>query len=71
GLGANGTIVAGNVNTTAVTWTSAGGIVALPYYSGGNFSIANAISADGTTVVGYSNDAGGANTYAVRWVNGV
>ncbi|MDH8660800.1 hypothetical protein QIH25_28040, partial [Klebsiella pneumoniae] len=35
------------------------------------FSIANAISADGTTVVGYSNDAGGANTYAVRWVNGV
>jgi probable HAF family extracellular repeat protein len=71
GLGANGTIVAGNVNTTAVTWTSAGGIVALAYYSGGNYSIANAISADGTTVVGYANDAGGASINAVRWVNGV
>jgi probable HAF family extracellular repeat protein len=70
GLSSNGSVVAGTSNNTAFIWTSAGGISALPYYAGGNSSAANAISLDGTTVVGSGTDSGGA-TYALRWVNGV
>ncbi|WP_200276023.1 hypothetical protein [Haloferula rosea] len=56
--------------TQAFSWTSAGGMVALGDLSGGGlFSEANAISNDGTVIVGGGQH--GAGNEGVVWTNGV
>lgn len=50
----------------AFRWTETGGMQGLPCLPGDNVSSANAISADGSTIVGYSDSPAG-QWRAVRW----
>ncbi len=67
GISADGSIVVGSSynsdsDVQAFRWTSGGGMVALAYLPGaspgGSQAQANAISADGSTIVGFANSAG-------------
>jgi uncharacterized membrane protein len=64
GTSANGAIVAGNSDSGAFRWTTTEGVTYLGTLAGGITSGAEAISADGSTVVGFS-----LNQYEVpiRW----
>jgi probable HAF family extracellular repeat protein len=71
----NGSVVAGYSDTAigqqAFRWTSATGMVALPYVSAAdNYSAAQGMSLDGSVIVGYSGSSSGA-TQAFRWTAAV
>lgn len=56
-------------NSVGVRWTAGGGLQGLPNYNGGYSGHANAISADGTTIVGNTTQ-GGPTSKSVVWRNG-
>jgi probable HAF family extracellular repeat protein len=75
GASVDGSILAGTLvsdepeTTEAYRWTAAAGMVGLGYLPGGHaFSFANAISADGSTVVGDASS--GSGNEAFRWTAG-
>jgi|GEM_PF-606480 len=71
GVSANGSVVAGTSNDAngfeAFRWTSSG-MTSIGVLSGGSVSVGNAISADGTVIVGRCFTSGG-DTEAFRWTN--
>lgn len=74
GMSADGRVVVGtspiaNNRGAAFIWTASTGTVDLGTLPGGNAALGNAVSADGTVVVGNSNSPSG--TFAVSWTNGV
>lgn len=71
GISGDGSVLVGlgtsTPGTQAFRWTQATGTVGLGDLPGGSFySIAQAVSGDGTTIVGYS-DSGGTGSEAFRW----
>jgi len=67
-VSSNGTVITVNVYPIAYRWTLSGGLENLGNL-GGNSTGASAVSADGSVIVGYSNNAAG-DPYAFRWING-
>jgi probable HAF family extracellular repeat protein len=69
-ISADGSVVAGNATgpngTEAFIWTESSGLTGHGTL-GGDYSVVNAISADGTTVVGESRFGPEADTHAFRW----
>jgi probable HAF family extracellular repeat protein len=83
GISDDGTVVVGSGNAVlspsdtitsaeAFRWTAAGGMVGLGHLPGENFvSVPEAVSADGSVVVGYGNgDFGDTGAEAFRWTSG-
>lgn len=74
GMSADGTIIVGQgsapgSNLLAFRWTLADGMTVLPSFSGGTgIGAANAISPDGSVIVGYSSSASGQE--ACAWIGG-
>jgi probable HAF family extracellular repeat protein len=60
------TVAPGTTVHQAFRWTAAGGMVGLGYLPGGDYSLANEISASGNAVVGFS-DTSRNNFEAFRW----
>ena len=73
GVSSNGTVITVNVDydidSRAYRWTLSGGLQNLGGF-GGNGTFANAISSDGSVIVGFSRNAS-TDPYAFRWVEGV
>src|SRR5262249_15157185 len=69
----DGSVVVGSSYSTmgrqAFRWTQGGGMAGLGFLSGGSDSLATGVSADGSVVVGTSNDATFAS-FAFRWTQG-
>ncbi len=68
GVSADGLVIIVNVSPMAYRWTLSGGLENLGNL-GGNSTGANDVSADGSVIVGYSNNNAG-DPYAFRWVQG-
>jgi probable HAF family extracellular repeat protein len=67
-VSADGSAITVNSNANAYRWTLSGGLVNLGNL-GGTSSGANAVSANGSVVVGLSNKSSG-DPYAFRWIEG-
>ena len=72
GVSADGSVVVGYSNTTALSdrafrWTRAGGMTDLGVLSGGSESFAKGVSADGAVVVGYGDSTAGERAF--RWTS--
>jgi probable HAF family extracellular repeat protein len=70
GVSADGSVVVGEIGIDAFRWTSTGGIMGLGHLPGAGFnSQANAISADGLTIVGTSTSTVFPFGEAFRWTS--
>jgi uncharacterized membrane protein len=66
-VGRSATVISGQgYHSMAYRWTQQTGMVALGFRPGGSDSVANAVSNDGTVIVG-SADSGAAGNLAFRW----
>lgn len=68
GVSADGLVIAVNSNSMAYRWTLSGGLENLGNLGGNSTGVSN-VSADGSMLVGSSNDSAG-NPYAFRWIGG-
>jgi probable HAF family extracellular repeat protein len=68
GVSADGSVIIVNISPVAYRWTLSGGLENLGNL-GGTSTGANDVSADGSVIVGYSNNGAG-DPYAFRWIQG-
>ena len=65
---ANGSVLAGGLNQQGFRWSETTGVEILPGLSGGSYTMARGLSADGTIAAGFSQTGGTVHRYhAVRW----
>jgi probable HAF family extracellular repeat protein len=69
GVSADGLVIILNISPIAYRWTQSGGLENLGNL-GGNSTGANDISANGSVIVGFSNNSIG-DPYAFRWIDGI
>lgn len=69
GVSSDGLVITVNISPMAYRWTLSGGLQNLGSL-GGNNTGANAVSSNGSVIVGYSHNASN-DPYAFRWVDGI